>query len=134
MGRLIPKTNPKYDRAIDINVLIPASRAQAADAMMAGLNVKNIEVEERTANQMVLTGKSAVGMKNIWITVDFVDAPGGLRVTSKITKAHTAAWIYLFHIGFGPRRVRGLSTYKTLSRVWGENLGALGATSAAGAP
>lgn len=131
MGRVIPKTNPKYDHGLDVDLVVPASRAEVANAIMAGLH-ENIEVEEHSPDRLVLSGKSAVKIKNIWIEVAFADGPVGTRITSRIAKAHTSAWIYLFYIGIGPRRVRGINTYRTLTSLWRANLRELGANESAG--
>jgi len=126
VGRIIPKSNPKYDHTLDIGMTVPASRAQAADALVSGLSRKHIQIEDQTLERLVFSGRSLVGAKNIWITVDLRDAGGSTHISSRITKAHTAAWMYLFGIPIGPNKVRAIETYKNLSRLWLTNLGALG--------
>lgn len=125
MGRIIPRNNPNYDHGLDLDMTVGASTAEIAAALVSRLNQKNIQVEEQTASRITFSGKSSVGMKNIWIAVEFNGSPPAVRVTSRITKAHTAGWIHLFGIPIGPRRVRGINTYRSLTTLWRSNLSTL---------
>ncbi|HRB03767.1 MAG TPA: hypothetical protein PLP26_10405, partial [Ilumatobacteraceae bacterium] len=80
MGRLIPKNSPKYDHGLDLDLIVHASRAEIASAVMTGLH-ENIEVEEHTSERLLLSGKSLVKVKNIWMEVAFHDHPAGTQVT-----------------------------------------------------
>ncbi len=127
MGRLIPKSNPKYDHTLDLDCTVAAPLAELTDALLEGVNRKNVEIEEQSLTRIVFSGRSAVGVKNIWMHVEFDKTAQGHRVTSKIAKAHTMAWFYLFGVPIGPSRVRGINTYVTLTGIWRKNLGSLGA-------
>lgn len=132
MGRIVAKANPKYDHHLDLNLTVDAARAEIAGALVTGVNQKNITIEEQDLDHFVFSGRSLVGKKNIWILVQLSDGPGGTTVRTRITRAHTAAWMYLFYIPLGPSKVRAIETYKTLTRIWRENLAGIGSVGSVG--
>lgn len=122
MGRLIPKKHPKYDRTLDLDIVVRCEPAELFDRMWQEVHPTNVTLEARDVDGFSWSSVSNVGLKNLWGRAHFEPTAAGIRVTTRITRAHTFGWIKVFEIQVGPQQVRGIDAYREITTAWREAL------------
>lgn len=118
MGKLIPKKDPKYDRSVDLDIVVSCGAEELFARMWNEVHPANVTLEERDPSGFSWSSVSIAKVKNLWARAQFEPLPVGLRVSTRITRAHTWSLVTFFDIHIGPYEVRGIDSYRQLTTAW----------------